>query len=239
MRKRGSDPNAKKQLNPQEKLELLERFRLPIYLGKATKSAYLNKAVLDRFQVAAVKHEIMSVYESCFKHATGIDGRKKVVKSFVFNFPDLAWRQSEWFWNLYIKVRSEGSYESSELRKAIAQGMAKPDRMSSKFHKQQRIEEARTLLKELKRPRRERGVDLKSILENIHRPFAVTRADMEKSERPKLERCLIDLECPISLAAVIKRLHRKGIASTILMVVAKKYDIRERDLETRSPLENS
>ena len=232
-----------RNIDDRYKLDLLERFHQPIYLGQEYKEAYVTGGPLTAASAESASREIVSVYERVFKQATGIARQAKILQSFVSNFPILAWRQAEWFWSLWMKMRSEQSQDSKPLLRAIARGVAAPEKALAKFHRQLRIERARRLLRELKHPRLMRGDDLKSSLQNIQGAFREDRDDklsrraIEESERANIEGYLLELECPLKAATVLKKLKRRGIAETLLMVAAATHDVRERDLARRSLLQ--
>jgi hypothetical protein len=238
------DPKAQKTLNIGGKLSFLECFHIPIYMSREFKEAYINDISLEKLSSASeAKIEIISIYERAFKEAYGVSRQAKILQSFVSNFPKLALHEAEWFWNLLSELHSKPNKDSKQLLRAIARGIVEPERALSKFHKQHKIEQARKLLRDLKQSGPIQGYYLKSNLEYISTALKETRRDkeryrkIEKSIRPKIESCLLELECPLTAAMVLRKLKNRGVAATLLIIAAAIYDIRARSLASMSPIQ--
>ena len=191
-------------LNVWDKLDLLERYHSPVYLGPEFRSAYFNSTPLsddaDRLRIA----ETIEVYERCLGEATEVARQARVLQSFVSNFPDLVWYHS-WLKNLWEQLRQQDTKKARRLLRAIGNGFATPVYRLRKFLQQQKVDRARQMYWKMLKPGLCGSNPLMLSLQTIR--GAGGREEVIEMERPKMEKCLQDLDCRLSVSAVLKK-HR-------------------------------
>jgi hypothetical protein len=217
------------------KLDLLERYHIPIYLGREFKDAYLTDCPLTDELAQRADTETLSVYELALRQATRTSHQARIIHSFISNFPDLAW--DDWLVkSLWRQLRQQDTKEARKLLRAIGNGFATPDYRLRKFLHQRKVEEARKTYRAMLDPALNGSnplmLSFKKIRETGRRNEAI---DLE---RPKIVRCLKDLDCTLSVSTVLRMLALNTPAHTLRRIVAKVYGVGEDSLGSRSPLEN-
>jgi len=215
-----------------QKLDVLERYHWPIYLGKKYITAY--KAEPDLYSRVGLNAaiEIERVYEQAFKEGRDVSQRACILRSFVSNFPVHAWLHSRWLRELWSELRKQETKEARQLLRAIGNGFATPAYRLRKFQHQLKVEEAQRMYQELLDPTLDGSNLLILSFQQIREGGRVK--ENIGLERPLIKECLKKLGYPMLVKAVLKRIKRDTPAHTLRMVVAKVCGVREADLGRKS-----
>jgi hypothetical protein len=217
------------------KVDILERYRIPIYLGSEFRAYYVSQRSLPRKLYAQASKEVTETYRLAYADAHHINKKKEVVRSFIQNFPNIAFKSSDLLRDLYQALLKEKETDSLVVLKEIAH-VIKPSKAGlSKFKRQRKIEIARQVYLKLKDPTLHGGNRLILSFKNIKN--TAWRSDVLHEERGRIKKCLNDLECYLSVTSVLRLLKKETPAHCLRLVAANAHGLGAESIARKTPLE--